>query len=198
MSTPQHRHILADIETTGTNHQDHQVTEIAWWDLDTNEHGSFIPAHTLHGADPVALQISRYDDRIKGKPQDDGTLLTEFHQRLGGDGVKTSLWAANPSFEVRFLMNRFTEAGLDPHPFHYRPFDLEEGAYWLLPHLYADGNKPGLKQIAKAFGVEFGHHDAMEDVKASVQIVRILNQIRAGLLHRDLPGQVVNADGPRA
>lgn len=181
MSTT-HRHIVVDFETTGTDHQVHQVTEVAWYDLETNRNGVFIPAHTLDGADPVALKISQYDERIKGKPQDDGTLLAEFHARMGGDGVKTSLWAANPSFEVRFLMGLFTRNGLDPHPFHYRPFDLEEGAYWLLPHLFKVGEKPGLKQIAQVFGIDFGHHDAMEDVEASVQVIRRLHQIRRTLL----------------
>lgn len=185
-TTITHRHTVVDIETTGTDHQVAQVTEVAWYDIDTNERGVFIPAHTLDGADPVALEISRYDERIKGKPQDDGTLLAEFHQRMGGDGTKSSLWAANPSFEVRFLMGLFARTGLDPHPFHYRPFDLEEGAYWLLPHLFEHGQKPGLKQIAEVFGIKFSHHDAMEDVEASVQVIRRLHRIRQSLLWTDI------------
>lgn len=174
-----HRHVVLDAETTGLDLH-HQICEVAWFDLNTDEHGSFIPAHTLDGADETALRINRYADRIAGRPQDDGTLLRALHTRLGGDGVKTSLWCANPSFDVRNVLSTFTRAGLTPaQPFHHRLFDIEEGYYWLYPDRCEDGVKAGLAQIAKDLGIEFGHHDAMEDVHATVKVVRHLWAERA-------------------
>lgn len=174
----EHRHVVLDMETTGLKLH-HQPCEIAWYDLNTDEHGVFIPAHTLDGADPKALEINRYEQRIAGKPQDDGTATAALHARLGGDGVKTSVWCANPSFDVPRIQGVFARAGFDnEQPFHHRPFDVEEAYYWLFPERCEDGNKAGLAQIAKDLGVEFGHHDAMEDVFATVKVVRYLRQVR--------------------
>lgn len=173
------RHVVVDVETTGLELH-HQVTEVGWYDLGTDEYGEFFTPHTLEGADPVALEISKYHERIAGKPVDDGTLTREFWARLGGDGVKTTVWGANPGFDTRNLMGLFTRTHMpSAQPWHYRTLDPCQGAYWMFPEGFEFGETPGLKQVADYLGIDLpNHHEAMADVFATVAIIRHLNRIR--------------------
>lgn len=171
------RHVVVDLETTGTELH-HQVTEAAWYDLDTNQYDQFFVPHTLEGADPVALEITGYHSRIAGQPIDDGTKTRTMWERLGGDGAKVTIWGANPGFDQRFMMGMFTRAGLTAQPFHHRPMDPCAGAYWLFPDQFEMGETPGLADVARFLDVPMSHHEAMADVLTTVAVIRRMHQIR--------------------
>ncbi|MGV8847844.1 3'-5' exonuclease [Tessaracoccus sp.] len=174
------RRIFIDLETTGLR-PTHQATEVAWWDLETDDHGVFIPVHSLDGADPYALEIQGYDARIKGAPVDEGSGTDALWARFYGDGTragKAAIVAANPGFDGGFLSGVFDRAGLDPEPFHYRKLNVSEGAYWLYPG-FGEGNTPGLNDVAAMFGVVNPNpHEAMSDVRTGVVVYRLLEQLR--------------------
>lgn len=177
MSKPVRRHVVVDLETTGLESH-HQATEAAWYDLETNEYDQFLVPHTLDGADPYALELSGYHDRIAGKPVDDGTKMHEMWDRLGGDGAKVTIWGANPGFDIRHMIAMFERSGLNGQPFHHRPLDPCVGAYWLLPGEFAFGDTPGLAQVAELLGVPMSHHEAMADVFTTVAVLRAINALR--------------------
>ena len=171
------RHVVVDLETTVTDLH-HQATEAAWYDLDTDEHDQFFVPHTLDRADPVALELTGYHTRIAGQPVDDGTKTRWMWEHLGGDGAKVTIWGANPGFDQRFLMGMFTRAGLSSQPFHHRPLDPCQGAYWLFPDRFEFGETPGLKDVAELLRVPMSHHEAMADVLTTVAVIRRMRQMR--------------------
>lgn len=171
------RHVVVDLETTGTKLH-HQVTEAAWYDLGTDEYDSFFVAHDLTDADPIALELTHYETRIAGQPVDDGTKTLAMWKRLGGDGAKVTIWGANPGFDQRFLMSMFTKAGLESEPFHHRVLDPCSGAYWMFPEHFEFGETPGLAPVARFLGVGMSHHEALADVITTVTVIRKMNQIR--------------------
>lgn len=185
MSNPNRRHVVVDLETTGTELH-HQVTEAAWYDLATDESDHFFVPHTLDDADPVALELTRYHERIAGQSVDDGTKIRHMWERLGGDGAKVTVWGANPGFDQRFLMGLFPQYGLTAQPFHHRPLDPCSGAYWLFPEQFAQGETPGLKDVATLLGVEMSHHEAMADVLTTVSVIRKINAIREARSHTEV------------
>jgi DNA polymerase III epsilon subunit-like protein len=177
MPTTLRRHVVVDLETTGTELH-HQTTEAAWYDLGTDEYDHFFVPHTLDGADPVALELTRYHERIAGQTFDDGTKTRQMWERLGGDGAKVTIWGANPGFDQRFLMGLFPGYDLSAQPFHHRPMDPCSGAYWLFPEHFAYGETPGLKDVATLLNVEMSHHEALADVLTTVAVIRKVNAIR--------------------
>jgi DNA polymerase III epsilon subunit-like protein len=175
------RRVFVDVETTGLR-VSHQVTEAAWYDVDSGACGVFVPPHDLAGADPAALEMTGYAQRLAGAPVDDGSGLGRLHQVLGGDGIVTTLIAANPSFDVPMLAAVFRRAGLaDDEPWHHRKIDVCGLAYALFPDRFPDGEMPGLNAVAALLGVPVSEqHTAMGDVLVGVQCYRALERLRHG------------------
>jgi DNA polymerase III epsilon subunit-like protein len=173
------RCVFVDVESTGLQHT-HQVTEAAWYDVDADLGEVFVPPHDLAGADPVALQMSGYHDRIARAVVDDGTALRRMYEMLGGDGTATTLVAANPSFDTHMLAALFRRAGFTvDEPWHHRKVDVCGMAYALLPQHFPSGEVPGLKTVAGLLGVRLDdHHSAMADVLAGVECYRALERLR--------------------
>lgn len=177
------RCVFVDVETTGLDVDRHQVTEVGWQDLSTGQSGCFVPPHTVCGADPDALTISRYAERIAGRPVDDGRETARLHRLLGGDGQVTTFVAVNPSFDTAMVERMFTRAGITPTaPWHHRKIDVSMLAYSLFPDRFPPGEVPGLAAVAAALGVPAdGHHGAAADVRIGVACYRRLETLRVAV-----------------
>jgi len=150
--TPKRRTVVVDCESTGLTDQDIAV-EIAWWDLDTDERGSFIPFHDegwvrKHGH-PDALRINGYLDRLAGKPQDDGTETRRLHHVLRGQCIA----GANIGrADCAWLVKAFRQAGLHPEPWNYRLGEIGPYAAGVLGLRLSDA--PGLSDICVRLGID--------------------------------------------
>jgi len=73
--------ICVDLETSGLSPLLHQAVEVAWQVLETGENGAFIPPHTLDNADPAALSVNNYWERLwrQSDWDEDGIELRRFH-----------------------------------------------------------------------------------------------------------------------
>lgn len=177
------RIVSLDIETTHLSPQVGQITEISWYNLNTGEGGTFIPAHTLDGADPVSLEISKYDERLAGKQHDDGSQFVALQELLGGDGTKTYLMGSNPKFDAGHLEAMAARLGMEQPQFNHRTIDSAQAAYWLNPK--AEFGKPtGLKEATTLAGLDLdNHHEAWEDTVAAARLWHVWEKTR-----RSLPG----------
>lgn len=173
------RCVFVDVETTGLE-EHHQITEVAWCDISTDTYGTFVAPHNLYNADPAALTMTGYWDRIAKLPIDDGTELTRFHRILGADGTTTTLVAANPTFDapkIEALFNRLRYA--NPQPWHHRKLDISNMAYTLFPEKYPTGELPGLADVCRLLDIPLGaHHTALNDVQVGAACFRALEAIR--------------------
>lgn len=164
------RIVIVDIETTGLEFSLHQVTEIAWKRLDTGEEGCLIPFHTLDNADPEALEISKYWERLQGKPFASHEDIYKLWLLLGGDGKKTTFAGVNPRFDAMFLGQLFRKEQLTPpNPWKSRLLDLGAMGYALLP--VPEGHVPSLSELTQMFEIEnIKPHSAESDVQATAAI----------------------------
>lgn len=175
--------IAVDCETNGRNVERHQAIEVAWWNLDTDERGLFIPPHApsavLGAAEVEALRVNRYIDRIPGQPQDyNGHRLLELHAQFSdydeddvcdtetgpaATEVRHTLLAANPAFDAKFLTKLFASLDdFDPEPWHYRLLDIEAYA---MAALQLD-HVPGMREICDLLEIASPDHAADVDVTA--------------------------------
>lgn len=176
-----HHRIVVDVESTGLDPLRHIPIEVAWLNLETGASGHFIPPHTardIRRAEPRALEINRYAQRIAGRKQDDGAETLRLHQALTG----STLCGANPAFDAAMLSILFRRhrAGwwnrllrrstLDPAPWHYRLWDVSAYAAGVL----GLDVLPGLAWVCSKLNVEPGDHTAVEDVRATAECFRAL------------------------
>lgn len=168
---PKRRLVIVDTESSGLTERDICV-EIAWHDLGTDEHHTFIPAHpvewVLSNAHPDALALNGYADRIAHAVQDDGTEVRRLHHVLRGQ----VLAGANVRFDARLLGNVFVRAGLAPEPWFYRLAEL--GPYCCGVLGLHPAGPPSLAACCELLGVKPGDHTAAEDVRATVEAFRAL------------------------
>lgn len=161
--------IVADTETSGLNPDLHTVVEVAWWNLNTGQKGSFIPHHltgeVLSHADIQALRINRYIDRIAGEPQDDGTGMRELFLQLEGN----TLAGSNPTFDAGFLRQHDNCEWCQTWRFggwHHRLLDLSAYAAGVLG--LSPTELPGLNRVCELLGIEnTAPHTAAGDVDAT-------------------------------
>jgi hypothetical protein len=118
------RLLVADVETSGLLPHDICV-EVAWHDVESGEHGSFVPAHdvawVLEHAHPRALEVNGYRDRLVDAAQDDGTEVRRLHERL----TRHVLAGSNVRTDAEHLARLFDAAGLAPRePWHYHLVEL--------------------------------------------------------------------------
>lgn len=164
------RIVIVDVETTGLEFGVHQVTEIAWKRLDTNEVGCFVPPHSLENADPQSLEISEYWERLQGKPFASHNEIYNLWLLLGGDGTKTTLAGVNPRFDALFLSQLFKKEHLTPpNPWKSRLLDIGALGYALLP--VPEGHMPSLAELSEMFEIENSRpHSAESDVHTTAVI----------------------------
>jgi DNA polymerase III subunit epsilon len=149
---PKRRTVVVDCESTGLT-DDAIAIEVAWWDLDTDERGSFIPPHSEawvreHGH-PDALRINGYLDRIAGQQHDDGTEVRRLHLALRGQCIA----GANVGrADCAWLVKMFRQQGLHPEPWHYRLGEIGPYAAGILGLPLSEA--PGLGDICDLMGVD--------------------------------------------
>lgn len=157
--------VVVDTETNGLEVDRHQVVEVAWWNLTTDERGLFVPLHdrayVLRDADIRALQLNRYIDRIADEEQDhDYVELNRFHDEIDDKTMAGS----NPAFDAYFLSKMFRGANrLRLAPWHHRMWDLSAYAAGVLGLV----ELPGLSTVCKMLDIEPGNHTAEADVTAA-------------------------------
>jgi DNA polymerase-3 subunit epsilon len=173
--------IVVDTETNGLDFARHEVVEVAWFNMDTGESDSFIPPHNVNfvlgNADPYALKINGYLDRIAFAPQDiSWTKYRQFVAQMNGN----TLAGSNPTFDARMLEKLGERAEIQgcPKPkWHHRLFDLSSYAKGLLK----TDDLPGLATVCKMLGVEnMQEHSAWADVQATVECFKILKELENG------------------
>src|SRR6476620_1448968 len=105
--------VIVDCESTGLRRGFDIAVEVAWKNVDTGATGWFVPNHSvawvLHFADPKALEINGYRDRLISAEQDDGTEVRRLHEELTGQAFAGS----NPRMDADWLAVLFASHGLD-------------------------------------------------------------------------------------
>jgi DNA polymerase-3 subunit epsilon len=165
-------YVVVDVETNGLDYEMHEVVEVAWWNLDTDERGHFVPSHDVSGvlarADIRALQINRYVDRIASAKQDNGDESLRLYRQLAG----AVLVGSNPRLDAAMLRKMF---GND-EPWHYRLLDV--GAYGAgVLGTDPDEGVPGLWRLCQLLDVPLtpeDAHTAVGDVTATGEVLRAL------------------------
>lgn len=181
LRTADFRLVSLDLETTGLNPLLHQATEVSWYCLNSGEGGTFIPPHTLENADPYALEVSKYHERLAGLAQDDGTQVEALNLLLGGDGVKTYLIGSNPGFDAGHIEGLYRRVGLPEARFNHRKPDVAQPAYWLNSEA-PFGIPTGLKEASAAAGVSLeNHHEAWEDTVTAARLWHTWERVRRAL-----------------
>jgi hypothetical protein len=116
---------VLDCETTGLT-DDHEMIEVAWCEPG-RAISSAIVGHSLHNADPFALQINRYNERHL----DDPDLWAPAHHRLEDILTATfegaTVLGSNVAFDQGFVSRWLAERFYNPPLWHHRP--LEIGSY---------------------------------------------------------------------
>jgi DNA polymerase III alpha subunit (gram-positive type) len=157
--------VVVDTETTGLDFAKDFAVEVAWWNLMTDERGSFVPIHdvarVLSPENVPALRVNRYIDRLADEPQD-----TEFVElnRLHDQLERATLAGSNPAFDAVFLARMFEEGGrLRLRPWHHRMLDLAAYAAGALdiPEI------PGLSTVCGELHIDQPDHSAEGDVTAT-------------------------------
>lgn len=171
------RLVVVDVETVSLDVRDGGVTEIGWYDINDAVGGSFVPPHSIEGADPKALEISRYHERIAHQTPA-REQVAELHRILGGDGSNVNIVGSYPEFDRKHLNQLFAEHGLSPDPWGRRSVDVGAMFYWVSQRPI--GSKQGLAAAAEEFGINNDdHHDAYSDAKVAAQVWHAMESRRA-------------------
>lgn len=147
--------VYLDTETTGLDPERHQIWEIAFA-VDDGPIQSGTVTHRIDTADPKALEINHYEERVDKLalrlPAVRAMLLeaSALHALTGA-----TLVGANPAFDAAFLRARWHES-----PWKYRLLDIEAFA---MPGLGLHEPR-GIAYIAEALGVQAPDHTAAGDV----------------------------------
>jgi len=108
------RLVFVDTEATGLDHRVHQLTEVAWILREpdgTETTRRFVPEHTLVGAEPKALEITRYHELLADEPR---TPDTEWIDVLLSDAEGAVLVGVVPDFDARHLLQACQRVGRTP------------------------------------------------------------------------------------
>lgn len=152
--------VYLDTETTGLDAARHSVWEIAYAIEEGPILSSFV-GHSLHSADPIALEIGRYYSRVPTVAFQGNKKSLDYEAELRTRLTGCTIVGANPAFDAKMLEARW--GGLAP--WHYRLLDIESYA---MP--YFGWSKPkGMKDIYdrlknEGFDIPEPDHSAGGDV----------------------------------
>jgi oligoribonuclease (3'-5' exoribonuclease) len=164
-----HRLVFLDIETTGLDPRVHDMLEVAMvvrdpFDEAVDEEIGFAMAINLAAADPRALEVNRYQQRLpelRRAQIDDAGALALLMTTLRGAIVVGN----NVQFDLRFIEQFLVECeSPDTTPWFYSPVDLKALAAGRL----SMGEPPwSTNKVADAAGVPIpdGYHSALVDAK---------------------------------
>ena len=177
------RLVVVDTEATGLDHRIHQLTEVAWIvrepDGTEREH-RVVPEHTLDHAEPIALEISRYHERLADAPR---TPDAEWVDRFLADAEGAVLVGVVPDFDARHLLQACQRVGRTPTWDHHL---LDVGTL-AMPLLAAAPEVPrGVAGLCASLGVPhdpaLAHgalYDARQTLRCFDRVWEELGRIRA-------------------
>jgi len=175
------RFVFLDTETTGLDFARHQLTEVAW--IVRFEDGSelercFIPEHTLDGADPMALEMTRYHERIAPQPR---SPASEWLELFLTDATKAVLVGAVPDFDARHLEMAAARIQRTPTWDHHL-LDVETLA---LPLISPGPEAPrSLAKTCRALGIPHDQdqaHGALYDAQQAMRVFDRVHEVLAQL-----------------
>jgi DNA polymerase III alpha subunit (gram-positive type) len=180
---PRQRLVFIDTEATGLDHRIHQLTEVAW--IVRDEEGRettrrFVPEHTLDGAEPKALEITRYHRLLADAPR---TPDREWLEVLRADATGAVLVGVVPDFDARHLLQACQRAGLEPTWDHH----LIDVGVLAMPLLAAAPEVPrGVASLCTSLGVPFeperahgASYDAERTMRCFDRVWELLSELRA-------------------
>lgn len=159
--------IVLDIEATHLDTTKAVPLEVAWWDLHSGVRGCFVPPHDpawiLRYADPDALRVNGYRERLMDAPQASWGDVKAFRDLLDGQ----ALAGKNVGFYDAHVLPWLWKAGqLDPPKHSHRMWEL--GTYAAAVLRLPPGEKqPNLAQVCDLLGIPPGDHTASGDVDAT-------------------------------
>lgn len=168
-STPT-RFVFVDTETTGLDHQRHELTEVSWivrFEDGTEIERQYFPDHTLDGADPGALEITQYHTRIAGQTR---TPASEWLVQFLDDATGAVLVGAVPDFDARHLERAARKIGRTPTWDHHL-LDVETLALPLIAA--APAAPPSLARTCQALGIPHDRakaHGALYDAQQAKRV----------------------------
>lgn len=168
------RFVFIDTETTGLDHQRHELTEVSWivrFEDGTEIERQYFPHHTLDGADPGALEITQYHTRIAGQPQSPASeWLTQFLD----DATGAVLVGAVPDFDARHLERAARKIGRTPTWDHHL-LDVETLALPLIAA--APTAPPSLARTCQALGIPHDRAQAHGALYDAQQAKRVFDRV---------------------
>jgi DNA polymerase III epsilon subunit-like protein len=181
------RFVFVDTETTGLDHQRHELTEVAWivrFEDGTEIERQYFPDHTLDGADPGALEITQYHTRIANQTR---SPASEWLVQFLDDATGAVLVGAVPDFDARHLERAARKIGRTPTWDHHL-LDVETLA---LP-LIASGPcaPPSLARTCAALGLDHDRaqaHGALYDAQQAKRVFDAVWDILASLRRDGAP-----------
>lgn len=177
------RFVFIDTETTGLDFGRHQLTEVAWivrFEDGRQLERCFVPEHTLDGADPTALEMTRYHTRIAPQPR---SPASEWLELLLEDATKAVLVGAVPDFDARHLEMAAARIRRTPTWDHHL-LDVETLA---LPLISPGPEAPrSLAKTCKALGIPHDQdqahgalYDAQQAMRVFDRVYEVLGQLRS-------------------
>lgn len=182
--------IFLDTETTGLSSQYCALLEIAA--LAVDEEGNIVEQfhEYINPGRPIPFnitQINHISDKDVANCATEREVLNNLVEWMIGIGADTII-AHNATFDMRFLRDRSDICYVKNHPFHeVKVIDtlaiarklIKAGKIHTLPLPDGTGKENGAKQeqLAKAFGIDYFAHNALEDAYALSKIYRRLQQL---------------------
>lgn len=175
------RFIFIDTETTGLDFARHQLTEVAWivrFEDGREEEHCVVPEHTLDGADPTALELTRYHEQIAPRPRVPASdWLVRFLEHADG----AVLVGAVPDFDARHLEQAAARIQRTPTWDHHL-LDVETLA---LPLISPGPEAPrSLAKTCRALGIPHDQdqaHGALYDARQAMRVFDRVHELLAEL-----------------
>lgn len=161
--------VFLDIETLGLDIGQHAIWEIAYAVNDGPIISSFIP-HFKTPADPEALKVNNYEERIKN-----AVYVPDFGQHFVAALTGSTVVGANPAFDTKFIELQFLRPrGLETTPWHHRLLDIEAYAMGVLNL----DTMPGLSTICETLYItQKDKHTAAGDVETTRYVFNALKTL---------------------
>jgi DNA polymerase III epsilon subunit-like protein len=175
------RFVFLDTETTGLDFDRHQLTEVAWivrFEDGREEEHCVVPEHTLDGADPTALELTRYHEQIAPRPRVPASdWLVRFLEHADG----AVLVGAVPDFDARHLERAAARIQRRPTWDHHL-LDVETLA---LPLISPGPEAPrSLAKTCRALGLPHDQdqaHGALYDARQAMRVFDRVHELVAQL-----------------
>ncbi len=177
------RFVFIDTEATGLDHARHELTEVAWivrFEDGRELERQYFPTHTTDGADPDALELTHYQERIAPREK---TPAEVWLRQLLEDAQGAVLVGAVPDFDARHLELMCRKLHLTPTWDHHL-LDVETLALPLIAPL--PETPRSLAKTCEALGLPHDRnqahgalYDAQQAMRAFDRVWDVLAELRA-------------------